>query len=78
MMIVKMADRRMRNDGERVYTGTTINNPNIDYAKIAQGFGLYGEGPVSDPKELAAAIRRGIEVVKRGEPAVIDIVSEGR
>jgi thiamine pyrophosphate-dependent acetolactate synthase large subunit-like protein len=78
MMILKMADRRMRSNHPNLYVGTKIENPNIDYAKIAQGYGMYAEGPVSDPKDLAAAIRRGVEQVKRGEPALIDIVSDGR
>lgn len=78
MMIVRMADRRMRSNSPNLYVGTKIEGPNIDYAKIAQGYGMYAEGPISDPKDLAAAIRRGVERVKRGEPALIDIVSEGR
>jgi len=78
MMILKMAARRQRVNNKNVYVGTLIDNPAPDYAKIAQGYGLYAQGPVSDPKDLAAAIKRGIEVVKRGEPALIDIVSDGR
>jgi thiamine pyrophosphate-dependent acetolactate synthase large subunit-like protein len=78
MMILKMAARRERVNHKNVYVGTLIDNPAPDYAKIAQGYGLYAQGPVSDPKELAAAIKRGIEVVKRGEPALIDVVSDGR
>jgi acetolactate synthase-1/2/3 large subunit len=78
MMILRMAARRQRVQNKNVYVGTLIDNPAPDYAKIAQGYGLYAQGPVSDPKDLAAAIKRGIEVVKRGEPALIDIVSDGR
>jgi len=78
MMILKMAARRERVNHKNIYVGTLIDNPAPDYAKIAQGYGLFAEGPVSDPKDLAAAIKRGIEVVKRGEPALIDIVSDGR
>jgi thiamine pyrophosphate-dependent acetolactate synthase large subunit-like protein len=78
MMILRMASRRQRVNHKNVYVGTLIDNPAPDYAKIAQGYGLYAQGPVSDPKDLAAAIRRGIEVVKRGEPALIDVVSDGR
>src|SRR5215471_16854934 len=78
MMILKMAARRERVNHKNIYVGTLIDNPAPDYAKIAQGYGLYAQGPVSDPKDLAAAIRRGIEVVKKGEPALIDIVSDGR
>ena len=39
---------------------------------------MYAEGPVSDPKELGPAIRRGIERVKAGEPAFIDVVTHPR
>jgi thiamine pyrophosphate-dependent acetolactate synthase large subunit-like protein len=78
MMILRMAARRQRVQNKNVYVGTLIDNPAPDYAKIAQGYGLYAQGPVSDPKDLAAAIKRGIDVVKRGEPALIDIVSDGR
>ncbi len=78
MMILKMAARRERVNHKNVYVGTLIDNPAPDYAKIAQGYGIYAQGPVSDPKELAAAIKRGIDVVKRGEPALIDVVSDGR
>jgi len=58
--------------------GTALNDPNIDYALIAKGYGMYAEGPVSDPKELGPAIRRGIERVKAGEPAFIDVVTQPR
>ena len=78
MMILKMADRRMRSNHPNLYVGTRIENPNIDYAKIAQGYGMFAKGPISDPKDLAAAIREGVDRVKRGEPALIDIVSDGR
>jgi thiamine pyrophosphate-dependent acetolactate synthase large subunit-like protein len=78
MMILRMASRRQRVNHKNVYVGTLIDNPAPDYAKIAQGYGLYAQGPISDPKDLTAAIRRGIEVVKRGEPALIDVVSDGR
>ena len=31
---------------------------------------MYAEGPITDPKDLGPAIRRGIERVKEGEPAL--------
>jgi thiamine pyrophosphate-dependent acetolactate synthase large subunit-like protein len=63
---------------DRAHIGTTLTNPNISYAKMAQAYGLYGEGPISDPKDLPAAIKRGIEQVKKGEPAVIDVLTQPR
>ena len=63
---------------ERAHIGTKLWDPNIDYAKMAQAYGLHGEGPITDPKDLAPALKRGIELVKKGEPALIDVVTQPR
>jgi acetolactate synthase I/II/III large subunit len=63
---------------DRVNICAKINNPDIDYAKLAQAMGVQAEGPINDPKDLPAAIRRGIEVVKRGEPYLIDTLTQPR
>ncbi len=60
------------------HIGTTITDPDVDYATVARGFGVYGEGPITDPRELGPAIKRAIAVVKRGEPALLDIVTDPR
>jgi hypothetical protein len=39
---------------------------------------MYGEGPITEPTQLAAAFKRGIERIKRGEPALIDVVTQPR
>jgi thiamine pyrophosphate-dependent acetolactate synthase large subunit-like protein len=62
----------------RAAIGTTIENPNVDYAKIAQGMGVHAEGPITDPKDLGPAFKRALEVVKRGEPALVDVVTQPR
>jgi len=58
--------------------GTTITDPNVDYATVARGFGVHGEGPITDPKDLAPALKRAIAVVKSGQPALIDVVTDPR
>ena len=77
MGIQGLANRHNRGI-DRIHIGTKIDNPNIDYAKLAQSMGVRAEGPISDPKDLAAAIRRGIAVVKSGEPYLIDTVTQPR
>src|SRR5271166_2708744 len=77
MQVQIMADRHSRGI-DRAKIGTAIDNPGIDYAKLAQGLGLYAEGPISDPKDLAPALHRALEVVKRGEPALVDIHTQPR
>ena len=55
-----------------------IEDPNIDYSKMAQSMGWYGEGPITDPKDLGPAIKRALAAVKRGEPALVDVVTQPR
>jgi len=60
------------------HIGTTLTDPNIDYATVAKGFGVYAEGPITDPKDLGPALKRAVAVVKRGEPALVDVVTDPR
>jgi thiamine pyrophosphate-dependent acetolactate synthase large subunit-like protein len=72
-----MANRHNRGI-TRAHIGTTLDSPNIDYAKIVQGMGVNAQGPVTNPNDLGPAIKRAIEVVKRGEPSLIDVVTQPR
>ena len=74
MHLQRMANRRNRGV-ENATIGTTLLDPPIDYAKMAQSMGLYAEGPITDPKDLAPALKRAIAVVKKGEPALLDVVT---
>jgi acetolactate synthase-1/2/3 large subunit len=77
MHIQRMANRHQRgitNAG----VGTTITDPNIDYATVARGMGIHGEGPITDPKDLGPALKRAVEIVQRGEPVLVDVVTQPR
>ena len=77
MHIQRMANRHQRgivNAG----IGTKIEDPHIDYAMLARSLGFYSEGPVTDPKDLGPALGRAVERVVRGEPALIDVVTQPR
>ncbi|OAI53838.1 hypothetical protein AYO46_00355 [Betaproteobacteria bacterium SCGC AG-212-J23] len=77
MHLQKMAglhNRRM--DTARI--GTAIEDPNIDYAKLAQAQGVWAEGPITDPAKIGPALQRALAVVKKGEPALVDVVTQGR
>jgi acetolactate synthase-1/2/3 large subunit len=77
MHIQRMANRHQRGI-TNANIGTTIENPYIDFAGLAKSLGWYSEGPISDPKLLAAALKRGVERVEKGEPALIDVVTQPR
>ncbi len=77
MHLQRMAGRHQRGI-TRAHIGTTIEDPNIDFAKIAQGMGVHAQGPIASAADLGPAIKRAIEVVKRGEPSLIDVVTQPR
>ncbi len=77
MQVQMVANARDRGI-DRTRIGNAITDPDIDFAALARSMGVHGEGPIADPKELGPALRRAIEVVKRGEPAVVDVISQGR
>jgi acetolactate synthase-1/2/3 large subunit len=77
MYLQAMANRHGRGI-RNTHIGTTITDPNVDYATVARGFGVYGEGPITDPNELAPALKRALAAVRRGEPALIDVVTDPR
>jgi acetolactate synthase I/II/III large subunit len=77
MHIQRMANRHQRGT-TRASIGTALQDPNIDFGKIAAGMGVYAEGQIDNPQDLRAAIQRAIAVVKRGEPALIDVVTQPR
>ena len=74
--------QRMANRHQRGITtaeiGTTLKDPFIDYATLARGMGVHGEGPITDPKDLGPALARALDVVSRGEPALVDVVTQPR
>jgi acetolactate synthase-1/2/3 large subunit len=77
MHVQRMCNQRNRGV-DRGTMGSTLTDPNIDFAKVAQGLGLHAEGPVTDPKDLGPALRRAAAAVKRGEPALVDVVTQAR
>jgi len=77
MHVQRMCNARSRGV-DRGRIGSEITDPNIDYARLAQSMGLYAEGPIANPNDLGPALRRAIAVVKRGEPALVDVVTQVR
>jgi thiamine pyrophosphate-dependent acetolactate synthase large subunit-like protein len=77
MHVQRMCNARSRGV-DRGTLGSEISNPNIDYAKLAQSMGVYAEGPIANANDLGPALRRAIAVVKRGEPALVDVVTQVR
>jgi acetolactate synthase-1/2/3 large subunit len=77
MIVQRMCSSRGRGT-DRAHIGNVISEPNVDYTKIAQGYGLHAEGPVTNPNDLAGAFQRALARVRAGEPALVDVVSQAR
>jgi acetolactate synthase I/II/III large subunit len=77
MGLQRMANRRQRGI-DRTHIGVTLDDPFIDFAGLAKSLGVASFGPISDPNDLAPALKKAVAVVKRGEPALVDVVSQGR
>src|SRR5579883_57323 len=58
--------------------GTRIENPDIDYATLAKSMGWWSAGPITDPNDIGPTIKKAVEVVKAGEPALVDTVTQPR
>jgi thiamine pyrophosphate-dependent acetolactate synthase large subunit-like protein len=78
VMHVQRLGNRHNRGVDRASIGTTIKEPNIDFAKLAQSLGVHAEGPITDPKDLGPAIARAIAVVERGEAALVDVLTQPR
>jgi acetolactate synthase-1/2/3 large subunit len=56
------------------FAGTSIQ-PRPDYALLARAYGGVGER-VEEPREVRAALERGLEAVAKGRLALVDVVLE--
>jgi thiamine pyrophosphate-dependent acetolactate synthase large subunit-like protein len=58
--------------------GTSIENPDIEYHKLAESMGWWAKGPIKDPAQLGAAIKEAVAVVKAGQPALVNVWTQPR
>src|SRR5215470_17767321 len=73
----RMANRRERGI-DRTHIGCTLDDPFIDYAAVARGLGVASFGPITDPGDLGPSLKKAVAIAKRGEPVLVDVVSQGR
>jgi len=77
MIVQRMCGTRGRGNAN-AHIGNVIADPNISYAQMAKAYGVYSEGPIENPKDLAGAYQRALAKVRSGEPALVDVVSQPR
>ena len=65
-------------DESKAHIGMDLFGPEPDFAGLARSMGVWGEGPIEDPKDVRGALMRALEVVKSGKPALVDTITRHR
>lgn len=58
--------------------GTSIQNPDIEYHKLAESMGWWAKGPIKDPAQLGPALAEAVKVVQAGQPALLNVWTQPR
>jgi acetolactate synthase-1/2/3 large subunit len=74
---IRMARLRGTDLG-KAHIGMDLYDPAPDFAAMARSMGVWAEGPIEDPKDVNAALKRAIEQVKKGKPALVDTITQHR
>ncbi|MBI3060802.1 MAG: thiamine pyrophosphate-binding protein [Deltaproteobacteria bacterium] len=60
---------------ENKLVGMQMETPPVDFANLARSFGIFGEGPITEPDKIRPALDRALNVIKKeGRPALVDVV----
>src|SRR3546814_519532 len=78
MMHIQRMANRLERGIDRAGIGTTIADPDVDFASLARGLGVWAEGPIDRPGDLAGSLERALAVVKTGKPALVDVITQVR
>ncbi len=92
MLIVMYNNRAYYNDWEhqirmakqrgtaldRAHIGMDLDGPAPDFASLARSMGWYAEGPIERGEDVGPALKRAIERVKAGQPALLDTITQRR
>ena len=58
--------------------GTRIENPDIEYHKLAESMGWWARGPIKDPAQLGSALKEAVKIVQAGQPALLNVWTQPR
>jgi len=81
MHVQRLANFRNRPSnygGDMGPVGTRIENPDIEYHKLAESMGWWAKGPIKDPAQLGPALKEAVKVVQSGQPALLNVWTQPR
>src|SRR5437016_4716196 len=71
-------NRRANYGADMGPVGTRIENPDIEYHKLAESMGWWARGPIKDPAQLGPALKEAVKVVQAGQPALLNVWTQPR
>lgn len=73
--VARARGRPVENKG----VGIRLDDPDVDYRRLAESFGVYAEGRVEDPDQLAPALQRAVRVcTEERRPALVEVLCAPR
>ena len=78
MHVQRTALRRQRGADGQANIGNVFHDPEINFSEMAKSMGVWAAGPIEHPDDLAPALEQAVDVVMRGAPAVVDVISQPR
>jgi thiamine pyrophosphate-dependent acetolactate synthase large subunit-like protein len=76
LMEIQRCAGKQHRDISAAEIATVMTDPAIDFCKLAQSMGWYAEGPIENPGDVGPAIKRALAAVERGQPALLDTVTQ--
>ena len=77
-LVIYFSHKAKAEEKERAHIAQDIAGPDPDFAGLAKSMGWYAKGPIENPADIAAALRRAVAKVKAGTPALVDTVVRPR
>jgi acetolactate synthase-1/2/3 large subunit len=74
---IRMA-RLRGTDEAKAHIGMDLFGPEPDFATLAKSMGVWGTGPIENPKDVRPALLEALEIVKSGRPALVDTITMHR
>src|SRR5262245_5538115 len=73
--VAKFRKRPVENAG----IGTHVDDPPVDYARLAESFGVQGIGPIRRTEEVQPALEKARQYVQEKKlPVLVDVIAEPR
>src|SRR5499426_1766520 len=64
--------------GDMGPVGTSIQNPDIEYHKLAESMGWWAKGPIKDTAQLGPALKEAVKVAQAGHAALLNVWTQPR